>query len=415
MTPRIRITIPHCSWRDGRPRFNPGPKLRKLGYKGEDLRHGTTGPWFTAEEALAWVSAKAQEIADRRVAKAQGKRPRRPVQGRTVYTVEDLWRDWFNSPRLKGETVVEGKRRQKPLSPATVKDYGYKRDGLARYAPEITVSPVASLTGPICYGLYEQLWEVAGLSMARGIMATLSAAISWGMKRGKVTGLQVNPAKGLGMQTPAPRVRALTPAEIAHIVAAADALGRADIGDSIILAVWSGQRQIDRLNLIDTGLVEGRHLFRQSKTGAIVEVPPSPQLAARLAAARERRKGWQVTPLNVLVDERTGTEWKSDWYRHEFMRIRDAAHAGITDPDGSQRLAPMPELNHKETGLPRDQDLRDTAVTWLARAGCTVPEICSITGHSEASAYEILKHYLSHHRELADKAIEKVVTWYNGQ
>jgi hypothetical protein len=30
-------------------------------------------------------------------------------------------------------------------------------------------------------------------------------------------------------------------------------------------------------------------------------------------------------------------------------------------------------------------DHRDTAVTNLAEAGCTVPEICAISGHSERS------------------------------
>ena len=44
-----------------------------------------------------------------------------------------------------------------------------------------------------------------------------------------------------------------------------------------------------------------------------------------------------------------------------------------------------------------DQDLRDTAVTYLALSEVDVPGICSITGHSEVSAYGIMKHYLGRH------------------
>lgn len=62
-----------------------------------------------------------------------------------------------------------------------------------------------------------------------------------------------------------------------------------------------------------------------------------------------------------------------------------------------------------------DQDLQDTAVTWLSRVGCTLPEICQITGHALQSATQTLKHYLSAHPEIADHAIEKLVTWMETQ
>jgi hypothetical protein len=44
-----------------------------------------------------------------------------------------------------------------------------------------------------------------------------------------------------------------------------------------------------------------------------------------------------------------------------------------------------------------------------------VPEIRAITGHSAASAHSILKHYLATHPEMADKAIRKLVAWFDGQ
>ena len=78
------------------------------------------------------------------------------------------------------------------------------------------------------------------------------------------------------------------------------------------------------------------------------------------------------------------------------------------------KLEPCRTLTWMEEGerqWKRDQDLRDTAVTWLARAGCTLPEIASITGHSLRSIHQILQHYLAITPELADSAIAKLVAW----
>ncbi len=50
-------------------------------------------------------------------------------------------------------------------------------------------------------------------------------------------------------------------------------------------------------------------------------------------------------------------------------------------------------------------DLRGTAVTMLAEAGCSVPQIASITQHSLATATRILETYLAPTRHLATRAI----------
>jgi hypothetical protein len=55
---------------------------------------------------------------------------------------------------------------------------------------------------------------------------------------------------------------ALTIAEFIAWVAAADAPGRQSIGDSFYLALFTGQRQTDRLIMSDESEVEGRQAFR---------------------------------------------------------------------------------------------------------------------------------------------------------
>jgi len=56
-------------------------------------------------------------------------------------------------------------------------------------------------------------------------------------------------------------------------------------------------------------------------------------------------------------------------------------------------------------------DLRRTAVVHLARAGCSVPEIAAITGHSVSLAVSILEVYLPRDSEMAAAAIAKLDAW----
>lgn len=52
--------LPYINWRDGRPRFVPGPNMRKAGILGRDLRHDD-GRWYTVEEARAFSDKVRRE------------------------------------------------------------------------------------------------------------------------------------------------------------------------------------------------------------------------------------------------------------------------------------------------------------------------------------------------------------------
>jgi integrase len=67
------------------------------------------------------------------------------------------------------------------------------------------------------------------------------------------------------------------------------------------------------------------------------------------------------------------------------------------------------ELTCKAAGIAglHFHDLRGTTVTMLAEAGCSVPEIVTITGHSLRRAQEILDKYLARTSRLAESAIAK--------
>jgi integrase len=84
-----------------------------------------------------------------------------------------------------------------------------------------------------------------------------------------------------------------------------------------------------------------------------------------------------------------GSEWTSDGFRTSWRKgCIKAGVAGLTF-----------------------HDLRGTVVTRLAIAGCTVPQIATITGHSLKDVATILDaHYLARDSGLEEAAISKLET-----
>lgn len=461
---------PYVTLRDGRPRFIPGPELREKGFAGTDLRWPLVPPerwtitslqpgdkndgrWFSMGEAVDWSAAFVKNLAKAkpvRVSKPTLNRPvARKVAGGKLYTVADLFAEWPRSTKFQLPADLVERRRQQAegniYSENTIADYKVKAGVLEDLDPDLWAAPVDALTQPVLFGIYEDLVAVRGLAMARGVIATFSIALMWGKRRGKFTFREnhgVNPAADLGMATPPPRLRFGTRREIETLVSVADWLGWHEFGDAILCGVWTGQRQADRLALEDKGLHRGRRIFRQAKTGAIVAIREAPELERRLAASIERRRAalaeallaakpgerdaierrFRHLILNEQPDRLTGRPvwqpFKREFYSDRFGILRSYAVAGVLDVVATAPAAknwkpvwiipPCPSLADF-----RDQDLRDTAVTWMALAGATIPEIISVTGHSAASANAILKHYLAQHPEMADAAIGKMMAWYD--
>jgi hypothetical protein len=69
---------PYVPYRDGRPRFVPGPRERELGFAGQDLKH-ESGAWFTFEEARAWAATNARPSPPGAPARRSPRRRRRPI------------------------------------------------------------------------------------------------------------------------------------------------------------------------------------------------------------------------------------------------------------------------------------------------------------------------------------------------
>ncbi len=147
----------------------------------------------------------------------------------------------------------------------------------------------------------------------------------------------------------------------------------------LTLAIWTGQRQGDLLRL-PWSAYNGMHIrLKQSKGGRRVLVKVSEALRGELAGIPKRGP--------IILTSTDKSPWTSDGFRSSWGRACEAAGIeGVTF-----------------------HDLRGSAVTRLAEAGCTVTEIASITGHSLNDVNAILDaHYLSRSQALSDGAILKL-------
>lgn len=154
----------------------------------------------------------------------------------------------------------------------------------------------------------------------------------------------------------------------------------------LLLALWTGQRQGDLLRLAWTQYDGSVIRLQQSKTGARVVVPVGAPLKAALDAI-----GGKEGPILRNSD---GAAWSPDGFRASWGKACDRAGiVGVTF-----------------------NDLRGTAVTRLALAGCTEAEIATITGHSLRDVRSILDaHYLHRDPALAENAIRKLERVRNGE
>lgn len=156
---------------------------------------------------------------------------------------------------------------------------------------------------------------------------------------------------------------------------------------ALTLALWTGQRQGDLLHL-KWAAYDGETIrLRQRKTKVPVVVPVGAPLRAALDAARARcKQDNKPLPATILATER-GTAWTESGFRASWRKA--CIKSGVTD------------LTF--------HDLRGTAVTRLAIAGATVPEIAAITGHSLKEVGSILDaHYMHRDPALGVSAIRKL-------
>jgi integrase len=266
------------------------------------------------------------------------------------------------------------------LSPAFTDLSPTTQDGYKRRLPAIEVAfgdlPIKALSNPIVRGEFLDWRDRLAQRSPREAdyhLAILALILAWGLDRGRVP---ANPAARPG--------RLYTPDRTDHIWQDADVQAfLAKAGPQLrlpfLLALWTGQRRGDVLRM-PWGAYDGASIrLTQSKGKRRVVVPLTADLRAALDATKRRAA--------VICVTSRGTRWTGYGFSASFRKA--CAAAGIE-------------------GL-TFHDLRGTAVTRLAAAGCTVPEIATITGHSLKTVEAMLdRHYLSRSVGMAESAIAKL-------
>lgn len=380
----MKLSVPYLKMRNGRPRWEPGPGLRAAGFAGQDLKD-EIGGWMTEAAAIDKARELNAAVEEWRAGGAKKKRePVSKVHPRSCAALIKLY--------TGGDDETKSSPRWKKLGANSRRDYKSK---LAIFEAEFGDIAVAALRKSDLYTWWEELYTARGHAMANGTLAVVRLLLSYAVMK---DWRHDNPAIKLGLETVAPRCVVWSPSEIERLVATADAMGHASIGDAVVVALHTGQREGDCLALKWQKAADGRAIFKQGKTGARVVVPFTPALERRLAEIQARRASQAVVPLDaeIVLEERTGLPYTPNRFSKLFRKVR------VRAAEGEENAAIADKMF---------LDLRDTAVTRLALAGCTVPEIRAITGHTLETVHQVLQHYLALDDRMAASGIERLKTW----
>jgi len=317
-------------------------------------------------------------------------------------TKRTYWYAWKGGPRIEGEpgtpdfmasyhaALTARKKPPEGVLLSVLKEYqeseafcglaDLTRKDYARHIRNIESEfgdlPIAALTDPRTRGDF-RAWRdklaKASKRQADYAWSVLARVLSWGLDGGRVP---ANPCEKGGRLYHAERSdKVWTEADEAAFLA----LAPQHLHLPLILALWTGQRQGDLLRLPWSAYDGTTIRLRQSKTKVRVVIPVSSILKAALDATPRR------SPIIVLNSE--GRPWTSDGFQSSWRKACiKIGVKGVTF-----------------------HDLRGTAVTRLALAGCSVPEIATLTGHSLSDVRSILDaHYFNRDPKLALAAIEKL-------
>ncbi|MEB3214541.1 MAG: tyrosine-type recombinase/integrase [Leptolyngbyaceae bacterium] len=208
--------------------------------------------------------------------------------------------------------------------------------------------------------------------MAQAVVRTLSLLYSYAIDREIVT---ENPCAGVRVKGNSARTELWTEEDEAMVTGCGDS----QLVTAFMLGLYTGQRRTDVLAMRWDQYDGHRISLTQSKTRQRVWLPCPLPLKRHLDALPR-------TSTHILTDT-TGKPFTETGVNSRWRRMR--GRVGLRE------------------GL-MFRDLRRTAACRLADAGCTVPEIASITGHSIAETQEIIDRYVIPTQQQASAAIAKL-------
>lgn len=274
--------------------------------------------------------------------------------------------------------------RHYPTNPKTARSYEVNLKALLLWAGD---APITSITPPSVQALMEA--HRATPHHAAALVRMLSILFN----KGRLLGLTTdNPAARAGIRQPPPRHQTWTDEAVETCVAVADRTGMPSVGTAIMISMEIAQRQTDCLAMPKSRYQNGEFQFRQSKRGALIAVPATQRLRARLAAMPK------TNSTTIIVNEKTGAPYTEQQFQTAFIRVRKLA---LQESDSLQGL--------------QYRDLRRTGVCLLAIAACTIAQIAAVSGHKINTVTTILETYLPRMGVVAAAAIAKLDEYRQNQ
>ena len=212
---------------------------------------------------------------------------------------------------------------------------------------------------------------------AQQVIGVLRTLFAFAMDEGE---LAANHATNMRLKSNPPRHQVWSDEQLTALIETAAAMSRPSVGLAVALAHNTGQREGDILRMAWAQFDGAVIRLRQRKTNVLLDVPCTAQLLEVLA----------TTPRSgtvMVISETTGRPYRRSWFADRFRALARAA------------------------GIPDDlqfRDLRRTSVVRLAEAGCSVPEIAAISGHSINRTAKILEVYCPRNSTMARHAITRL-------
>lgn len=265
--------------------------------------------------------------------------------------------------------------RFKELAPNTQKLYLWNFPELDSFRR----IPVAKITRKMALEFYEKLLATGKKRKPSQVMQIARVVFQYGEDFAHVP---TNPFTHLGVSKAKARQVIVPYALIPIAKAKAIELGLPSVAKAIQIGFDAGQRPGDIRNCPLNAYNGQRLRVKQSKTGAIVDIPvyKFPDLKKELDSISH-------DSTLIICEERTKKAYSKDML---CRRVREVFNAIAGGRDIQFR------------------DLRRTAFVRMIEAGCSIPEACAITGHSLTEGNDIVKVYCPLTPTMADNAADKV-------
>jgi integrase len=274
---------------------------------------------------------------------------------------------------------------------------GYKTY-LRRIEERFGDKSISSINKTIAHKIYEQeLNKYNQPRRAEDLVKVFSNLVNCA----KIEGLFNHPSTKLEMENPfrdlrkkrnKPRTQMWGDKEVEQLLRNCAERNFRGVHKATTIAIWTAQRQTDILSMKWSNY-DGEYItIKQSKTGKKVSIPVH-----------------KLPPLKKYLDTLCRDESNPE-YIVSYWNWKTKTFESYTKDLFVKHFA----LTKSGIDL-QFKDFRRTAITNLAAAGCTVPEIASMSGHSHTSIQKMLDTYISENSKISDQAATKLMKSYDAK